>query len=303
MLVASLMLTGIFLLGTHFGAAKLPFIDRHIYSILPGNFKPFWNEGGFNANLAGGVLALFLPSAMILAIAGESWLQRCIALITFAILAIMLLLAQSRGALIAVMISLPVMTILYKKHWLWFWLAIATTGVALLIVYGNEISFETILGNDSTLGDISSLQSRVELWSRAIYMIQDFPFTGVGLGMFEPVVKLLYPTFLLAPDVVFQHAHNIYFQTAAEMGIPGLIGHLALCSTLTILLVRRIIQPQQDRDQYRVIALGLFGGLLVYLVHGIFDAISFYLRTAFVIWIIFGLIVAISTSLGWNVAE
>jgi putative inorganic carbon (HCO3(-)) transporter len=195
------------------------------------------------------------------------------------------------------------MTILYKKHWLWFWLAIATTGVALLIVYGNEISFETILGNDSTLGDISSLQSRVELWSRAIYMIQDFPFTGVGLGMFEPVVKLLYPTFLLAPDVVFQHAHNIYFQTAAEMGIPGLIGHLALCSTLTILLVRRIIQPQQDRDQYRVIALGLFGGLLVYLVHGIFDAISFYLRTAFVIWIIFGLIVAISTSLGWNVAE
>ena len=59
------------------------------------------------------------------------------------------------------------------------------------------------------LGQLS-LDSRVEIWSRALYALQDFPFTGVGLGTFRRVVNLLYPLFLVPPDVDIAHAHNIF---------------------------------------------------------------------------------------------
>ena len=39
----------------------------------------------------------------------------------------------------------------------------------------------------------------IEIWSRALYALQDFPFTGVGLGAFRRVVNVLYPLFLVPP--------------------------------------------------------------------------------------------------------
>lgn len=291
LLAVALALTAAFLLGTRFGAAKLPFINRDIYSLLPGGFQPFWNVAGFNANLAGGVLALFAPPAIILALAGENWLQRLFAFITAVILVGMLVLTQSRGALSAVALAIPLVTIAYDRRWLWGWLAVLIAGGVYLFARSKGVSLEAFFGQDSVLG-VSSLQGRIELWSRALYMIQDFSFTGVGLGMFQRVVQLLYPTFMIGPDVAFDHAHNIYLQTAAEMGIPGLIGHLALYGILLALLIRR--SRGRGRDRYRVLAVGLLGSLLVYLAHGLTDAVSYYLRTAFIIWSLFGLMVAVS---------
>lgn len=300
LLVAGLALTAVFLVGTRFGAHKLPFINRDLYALLPGGFKPFWNEAGFNANLAGGVLALFTPPAIMLALAGENWLQRLFAFITAVILVGMLFLAQSRGALSAVALAVPLMTIAYDRRWLWGWLAVLIASAAYLFTRGSGVSLEGFFGQDSVLG-VSSLQGRVELWSRALYMIQDFSFTGVGLGMFQRIVQLLYPTFMIGPDVAFDHAHNIYLQTAAEMGIPGLIGHLALYGILGVLLLRR--SRGRGRAWHRVLAVGLLGSLLVYLVHGLTDAVSYYLRTAFIIWSLFGLMVAVSIWEGHDEAQ
>ena len=58
-------------------------------------------------------------------------------------------------------------------------------------------------------------------------LIQDFSLTGAGLGMFEQVVRLLYPTFFVGIQTGFMHAHNIYLQAAVELGLGGLVAHLA----------------------------------------------------------------------------
>ena len=292
MLAAGLLLAGVFLLGTRFRMDKLTFISQDIYSLLPGGFTPFWNKSGFNSNLAGGVLALFWPTAVMLAIAGESRRQRLLALLTVMALSAMLLLTQSRGALIAVLVILPVMTTLYDRRWLTPWLIVVVAGAAFLAAREGGISPEALLDSSKALGG-SSLLERTELWSRAIYLIQDFSLTGVGMGMYDPVVRLLYPPFLLAPDIIFSHAHNIYLQAAAEMGILGLIGYMALYIVLGFLLLRKGLG--RGRERYRIIALGLLGSLLVYLVHGVTDAASYFLRTAAVVWGLFGLMAAVST--------
>ncbi|MBU4225932.1 MAG: O-antigen ligase family protein [Chloroflexi bacterium] len=68
----------------------------------------------------------------------------------------------------------------------------------------------------------------MEVWSRAIYGIQDFPFTGMGVNAFRKVVPVLYPLFTVSPDVDIGHAHNEFLQAGLDLGIPGLIAFSAL---------------------------------------------------------------------------
>ena len=116
LLAAGFVLAVVFLFGTQFVAAKLPFIHRDIYGLLPGGLRPFWNPEGLNANLTGGLLGLFLMPAVILTLAGEGWLQRGLGLVVSSLLAVMVLLAQSGGALIGVAVALPVVTILLNRR-------------------------------------------------------------------------------------------------------------------------------------------------------------------------------------------
>ena len=207
---------------------------------------------------------------------------------------ILLILTQSRGALIGVVCATLVVVVLSNRRWWWVWLiGILAIMFMIIALNGAPVILDMLLGTSDVLG-VSSLQGRLELWSRAIYMIQDFPFTGVGLGMFEPIVKLLYPTFSIAPDVVFFHAHNIYLNVAAEMGLPGLIGHLGFYLVLAVLLLRQALNG--GTKSTRTLAIGLFGALLVFLIHGLFEVLTMAPRAAFMIWGLFGLMAAVGMS-------
>jgi len=72
------------------------------------------------------------------------------------------------------------------------------------------------------------LDGRVEIWSRAIYGIRDFSFTGMGLGTFRHIVPMVYPLFSVSPDLDVGHAHNELLQAGVDLGIPGLIAFIAL---------------------------------------------------------------------------
>jgi O-antigen ligase len=87
--------------------------------------------------------------------------------------------------------------------------------------------FGGALGTDPTFS-LNSLQGRLELWSRAIYGIQDFPFTGMGMNTFRKLVHMRYPLFLTSPNVDIAHAHNEFLQAALDLGIPGLIAFIAI---------------------------------------------------------------------------
>ncbi len=302
LLLGGLALAAAFLLGTQFAIGKLPFIDPQVYEALPGGLRPFWNPRGFSPNLAGGLLGLFLPPALMLALYARGRLLRNISGLTTLVLAAMMILAQSRGALIGVAVAVPLVTILADRRWLLLWAAVTAVALVVLAVPGGpglaDLSsiVNAALGGDGTLSE-AGFSGRVELWSRALYVIQDFPFTGVGMGMFEPVVELLYPLFSIGPDAQIEHAHNIFLQSAVEMGVPGLIGHTALYLILGYLLVRQSRSggrgwPTGPRSLVAVLALGLLGALVVFLVHGLFDVLTYATRAAIIIWALFGLMLA-----------
>jgi O-antigen ligase len=295
LLLGGFFLGLVFLLGTDFSATKLPFINREIYAFLPGGrLRPFWNPAGFNANMSGGILALFWIPAVILIWAGNSWQERDFAKLVTAVLSVLLLLTQARGALLGVIVAVPVITLLHSRRWLLVWAVALIMGLAGIFYSGGpQVVLEAMLGQSDVLGD-SSLQSRQELWARAVYIIQDFPLTGVGLGMVEPVIKFLYPNFVVYPEANFKHAHNLYLQAGAELGLPGLIAHLSLYLLLLYLLLRRALDHQAG--YYRALALGLLGTLITFLSHGFFEVITYAPRAAIIVWGLFGLMIAVATS-------
>ncbi len=289
LLIGGLAFIFVTLPGTHFyPGQKFPFINRSLYDYLPTGLRLPGDENGFNPNMTGGLLALFLPPALALSIRSENWPQRILAIITFLFLSGSLLLTQSRGATLGVIVAVVVITSVMSKALRWVWWAGGLLTLGVMAVRGSDI-LSAFMSSDPG-SSVHSLTQRVELWSKAIYAGMDFPFTGIGLGGFPGIMSKLYPTFQVTITADVPHAHNVYLQTLAEMGYPGLILYVAFLILLFFVLLRRI---HRSDDWRQPLAIGLLGSLTVFLVHGIVDVPSYSPLSAIVIWGLFGVMMAV----------
>ena len=66
----------------------------------------------------------------------------------------------------------------------------------------------------------SSEGVRVGIWISTTAMISDHPFAGIGWGAYQYVYPQ-YNYYVADPSIVIYHAHNIYLNYAAEVGIVG----------------------------------------------------------------------------------
>ena len=175
-----LLMAAVGLLGTNWSTGKLAFLQE-IYRRLPHFVSAALNAAGFNANIVGGGLAMIVPVAFGLAAGHHGWV-RVLALIASAFLLSVVVLSQSRGALLGLAIALGIMTVAANRRLLLL-VPLAVAGIMLILWrFGPQTFTALLLPMDAAGG---TLASRLELWNRATYMIQDFPFTGIGAGTFS----------------------------------------------------------------------------------------------------------------------
>ena len=228
------------------------------------------------------------------------------------------ILTQSRGGYIALALTLSALLLIaLPPRWRWYSLAIlALLAITLGVLLASHLeavrAWETgsDLASDPALS-LVTFESRLEIWSRAIYGIQDFPFTGMGMNAFRKVAPVLYPLFLIGPDTDIGHAHNEFLQATLDLGIPGLVAFIALYIGSFWMLAdvwRAARHPLLNTEHLplntdhcllftvhwplvtRSLTLGLFGGLLAHLLWGLTDAMALGARPAFMFWILLGLI-------------
>lgn len=202
-----------------------------------------------------------------------------------------LILTQSRGAYLALLVALFVVCT-PRLRWLLALIPLAIIAF-LLALYsrGSGPIMDLIL----TTGALGGWEGRREVWSRAIYMIQDFPYTGIGLGTFSRVAPVMYPYFLLGPDADVPHAHNLFLQVAVDLGIPGFLAFLAL-------FFGSVVMAWQGYRKFRLtdeqalagVALGLLGSLTGIFVHGMVDSVSWGAKPAIIFWVVMALCVVVS---------
>ena len=248
-----------------------------------------------NPNVLAGGLALVWPLVASLGLArygGGRWrvaLVRAGLAAALLLVSAVLVLTQSRGAWLALALGALVALGL---RWPWAWLslpaAVLAADGALLAGAGPRL-----LDSLCQTGTITSWAGREEIWSRALLMIEDFPFTGIGLATFDRVQPLLYPLFTQAGREV-HHAHNLFLQVAVDLGLVGLVAYLALLLGGLHAAWQAWRQAVAGGDGWLpALALGLVASLVVLVAHGALDAAVWGNKLAPLPWLILGLAVAL----------
>jgi putative inorganic carbon (HCO3(-)) transporter len=201
-----------------------------------------------------------------------------------------LLLTQSRGAVVGLLAA--ALAFLSWHRWRTRLMAAgAMAGVAVLAFALGTSRFVDLAISQSGPEMARNVSGRVELWSRALYGIHDFPFTGMGMNVFRKVMPRLYPTYMATPGFDVAHAHNHLLQAALDLGIPGLIAYLALWIGTAALLVR--VYRRSDSTVGRVLAGGLGAGLIAHFTFSLTDAIPLGAKVGVLFWAMLALAVAL----------
>ncbi|MDA0242992.1 MAG: O-antigen ligase family protein [Chloroflexi bacterium] len=279
------------LIGTQW-SYKFPLIGTYLQQ-LP-TLLPLGTEL-FNPNQVAGVLLWVAPVAIALAVGRVgNWPLALLAWLTAAGTTAVLILTQSRGGLLGFGVGLGVMCWLavaprWRKWVLGGGLATAVAGGWLLWRYAAVLETNPV-------DNVSTLNGRLEIWSRALYGIQDFPFTGMGMNNFRVIVHLLYPLFTISPDVDIAHAHNHILQAALDLGLPGAIAYIALWLGAGWMVWRVVSGAGEQGGRgagERVLAIGLGGMLAASFTYGLFDAVALGAKPGFIWWFALGLLAAL----------
>lgn len=214
------------------------------------------------------------------------------------------LLCQSRGAYFGLIVTiLGVILIIVPGRWRRYCLALLVLVTIVLVAYLaiHQQEIHNWLVNSGLItssgASLSPLSDRVYVWSHAIYGIQDFPFTGMGMNLFRKVVRVLYPFPNLLNSIDIGHAHNEFLQAALDLGIPGLIAFITLNINAFWMLIAvwRTTGGYSQAAGHRswvvsLLVLGLGAGLFGHLVYGMADAVALGAKPGLLFWILLGLI-------------
>ncbi len=283
-----------------FGLQELPKIPA-LAALSPARFA-IWPDTlglGIHPNQLAGIICLALPLPVSLLFGGRgSRLSRAGLVIVVAGMIVSLVLTQSRGGWAAAAGGLFVLLALWA-------LAMPPSAARRLVrgaVAASMIAAFAVLlwigpqrianwwsepPQETVVGTFSTLTYRQELWPWALTAVSDFSLTGTGLGAFREVAFRLYPVPLSA-DSDIGHAHNIFLQTALDVGLPGLVIYLA------ILLVALAIGWRLARQSstWQAAALGLTAGLIALHIFGLADAVALGAKPAVLFWFALGLLAA-----------
>ena len=258
-------------------------------------------EEGFNANPVGGSVILFLPLLFLLVRRSfkskPPWLSNrgrgleVFFAVGLLLLSALLLLSQSRGAWMALALSCWIVAVIAVPRLGWVSLLVIVILLASLAFWSpTHLNFLIYGAIGSDPGEIG-FTGRLELWSRALNGIQDFPFSGMGMNTFRKVVPVLYPLFNFSHSADVASAHNQFLQVGVDLGIPGAVAYVALWTSLLRLLL--LVWRRSPDPDCRLIAAGLGWGLIAQFLYQMTDAIPLGAKLGFFFWVAMALSVAV----------
>jgi len=234
---------------------------------------------GDEERLAGSVgdpnfLAAMLVPAIVFAVFAFGWTRHpaerwllCLLLVLFTIA---LLETQSRGGLVALVVTLAAGMVFggrFRRHFAALTATIAFVGLAYFAAFATAEAVGRITNPGGGAG-------RSDLWAVAAEVVSDHPLVGVGAGNF-PIVAPQYVTGTLdLPEVQLvvdqpTVAHNTYIGVLAELGVVGLSA-FAVVVLAALALARRAVKAfARARDPElellsRAVLVGLVGMLTAF---------------------------------------
>lgn len=146
----------------------------------------------------------------------------------------------------------------------------------------------------STLFRDDALSGRGHIWDGIVPILKKYIFIGNGANTFMfayPQNDYIYREYMNMQNVLDVKAHNMYLQQWIENGLIAMISFIVFCLWYVISSVR-IYRRAKLTDQFVWIGIGIFTGIVCYLIVGLANDSN--VCTAPVFWIILGLGMAIN---------
>ena len=289
---------------------RLPVLDYR--QVLPDM------QLSFNPNEIAGALAYFCSFLLAIALAPSqlndvqkvSFVDRALQLIIhygsiigFMIVALALLLGQSRFALFGVFAGTLLVILLILPDWkrrlsglvVWSLVVILEVMIVANLLPLNFSSTEgSSIETSVTLSerDERTLSSRFDLWESALRMVLDYPTTGAGMSTYralimrEEYITPLYEGRQYGPP----HAHNVFFQMGADFGVMGFVLFMAWYGSVAWMAFQTY---QKSSNHFKIMTIGITSGILAYMGYGMGDTITLWDRFAFIHWWFIGLLTSV----------
>ncbi|MCK4326211.1 O-antigen ligase family protein, partial [bacterium] len=95
--------------------------------------------------------------------------------------------------------------------------------LAAVLVFFSLLLPDSVISRAKSMAELQSQELRISDWRVALNMIEDYPFSGIGLGDAYLTTAPKYK-----PGHLFRRPHNLYLYQAVAVGIPGLVVYIWL---------------------------------------------------------------------------
>jgi O-antigen ligase len=237
----------------------------------------------YDANDLATLIVTAMPCGLYFVLAHRSRLQRVLAGVGLAVLAVGLIRSGSRGGFLAFLavcafVLVRVTTIPVRAR-------LAGLVVILVVVFGAASDqywkqMQTIVRPQDDY-NLTSDEGRVRIWERGIGYMSDNPVFGVGAKNFPIAEGTLSPQARLqerGKGVRWGAAHNTYIQAGVELGIPGLVLFLGVLGTAFASLrrtARRALWVHPAGDDVSRLAQSLMTALVGFIVGAFFLSLAY----------------------------
>lgn len=241
--------------------ASISMIIANIYGLYQHFILNYPRVGSFATPLGFGcLLAIFMIFTIVYGFWGNFQIRyRIYLLLSTILLLVNLLLTQARGAWLAVMGGLVVLSLIKTKKILILFIVV----FFIFNLFLPQLYIDKFLSSFDLTHNLSNL-GRIALWKGALLMYKDHFINGVGLGRFS----IEYETKYLQPFTnTTCHAHNNILQFMAETGTLGLIAFIWLMSAIMIWLYKTY--SRTTNLNHRLFTLASFCGLIVFHIQGL----------------------------------
>ena len=233
-----------------------------------------------NPNVLGEYLLLVLPVAAVFMLK-EKWkgLSKWTYGLMFLVLALCLILTQSRGCWIGFMLSVVIFVTFYEGKWWGI--------VPIVICILPFIVPQTIVDRIMSVGNMedSSTSYRVYIWLGTLGMMRHYWLGGIGMG--EVAFSHVYP-FFSYNAIIAPHSHNLFLQLLVEAGIGGL--GIFLVTQGVFLKKMSVVYRSEDKKQLNsMLSLAIASGVIGFLVQSMFDYTFYNYRVMAVFFMLMGL--------------
>jgi len=274
--------------------------------------RAIWNHIYQNPNYLAAITLLMLGFALAIAsVKTQDVRVRRVATALVPVMLLVILLTQSRGAFIGLLVGFGPSTLVRLRKWR-YGAAPVLAGLAVIALLvpaaswhrlGSITSLTSTIANaddrgrpepgGSRLDELTSASAvaRFEVLQTGLHIAASHPVLGVGIGGYREANERY------APRLGERDAHNTYVSLAAEMGFPGLMLWLGLVGSVLAQVRRR--RALVEADDRTIQVMWIVRAVIAFLVAGIFA--SFAALTVFYVFL--GTLWAASNMLGRDASE